>query len=156
MKIVIPEPLLIIGYDKNLWITVHSFVFFIDDRMFIIPKGYVFDGYSIPRILHFWRSNNNGIGIEAAVIHDFLYQFYDFFDIGRLYADKAFLKTMKMYGLRTRWLKYPAVRTFGWLLRGKGNGATNRKTRRAMERKGDCWKEYRDLVIEVNELEMAA
>ena len=95
MKIEIPEPVLAVGYAKSVWITVANFEFTItyDDGTvvtYIIPAGFVTDFYSIPRFLHWWRSNNEGWGAEASLIHDFLRRYYKDFDMIRLYLPVYF------------------------------------------------------------------
>lgn len=154
MHVKIPNHAKITGYpnSSSIWITTEDFVFYIDGVKYIIPAGFVFDGYSIPRFIRFWRTNNNGWGIEAALIHDFMYRFHSYFGFSRKFCDEVFLKVMKMYGLKTAKTKYRAVRMFGGMFFGDGNGKPNRKVRRAMERNVDSWKEYRKDVMVFNKL----
>jgi hypothetical protein len=152
MKIEIPEPILVIGYDKGIWITVKDFIFYVDGKKFIIPKNFVLDFYSIPKWLHWWRPNYNGLGGEAAAIHDFLRRFYKDFNISIKWGDQVFLEAMRYYGLGTAKIKYIAVRLFVWATDDGGEGRPCKKIIKAMNRREDSWVEYRELVISMNKL----
>ena len=153
MKIEIPEPILTRGYCKKLWITVADFYFYIDGQEFVIPKGFVLDFYSIPRFLHWWRGHKNGIGEEAAAIHDFLRRFYKDFNITIKWTDIVFREVMRYYKMSTWRIKYRAVRMFAWATTDGGEGRPCRKVRKAMALRGDSWQDYRELVISMNGLD---
>lgn len=79
-----------------------------------VPKGFITDGASIPKVCWTIIGHPFGQALEAAVIHDYLY-FRGL--IPRKRCDKLFLKAMKelkVFGLQ-RWTMYRAVRYFGWI-----------------------------------------
>lgn len=110
------------------------------DRKFtiIVPKGFVFDGASVPRIL--WTLigiTPDGLHRAAALVHDFIYR-YDgflpngsFWEIGmnceliglpgvrwnRDQADKLFARMLREGGVSKfkRRLMYQGVRLGGWI-----------------------------------------
>ncbi len=78
-----------------------------------VPKGFITDGASIPKI--FWPLIGGPLGpyAPAAVVHDFIYK-YQLRD--REEADRIFLEAMGVLGVawwrrRSMWL---AVRVAGW------------------------------------------
>lgn len=92
-----------------------------------IPKGFITDGASVPRI--FWiYLPRFGKYTKAAIVHDYLYkgcgsayeQFgisgYFSINITRKESDLIFKKIMKVSGVNKVkcWLMYNAVRIFGW------------------------------------------
>ncbi|MCK5602323.1 DUF1353 domain-containing protein [Candidatus Pacearchaeota archaeon] len=83
----------------------------------VIPKGFITDGASIPRI--FWPVFPPfGQYFNAAVEHDYLYSItYQ----TRKEGDKIFLEQMKNDGVKwfTRKMIYRAVRMFGWVTYNK-------------------------------------
>ena len=79
-----------------------------------IPKGFICDGASIPKI--FWSLIGGPLGpyAPAAVVHDFLYRFQT---RTRAESDRIFLEAMKVLKVswwrrRTMWL---AVRSWAWI-----------------------------------------
>ena len=86
-------------------------------RIVQIPKGYTFDGHSVPRI--FWGIFPPvGRDVYAALAHDYLYQYAKTLRITRADADATYTAFMNdpLYRLsRTRSSVFPlAVRLFGW------------------------------------------
>ena len=77
----------------------------------VVPKGFVHDKASIPRVLHPFLPKN-GRYSRAAVIHDFLYWTQR---CSRLEADNLFMIAMKESGVSTfdAWTIYRAVRWAG-------------------------------------------
>ena len=137
-------------YGKGLWIVTRPLSFWVDSMMFTVPIGFIFDGATIPRPLHWWSSPINGWSDTAAAIHDYLYRFRATLGLTRKFADVVFLIVMgdsaRKHGIHfTKPLaKYSAVRWFGWLVAGKGDGTPPRKVRRVVEKqskKGEQWAE---------------
>lgn len=83
---------------------------------FIVPKGFVTDLASIPRILSplFPKVGDN---LPAAVLHDWLYSKKCTEKVDRKEADIFFLNMMAKWGVKPwrRYLMYYAVRLFGWM-----------------------------------------
>lgn len=78
-----------------------------------IPKGFICDGASIPKI--FWSVVGNPLGkyAPAAVIHDFLYRYQI---RSRKESDEIFYEAMQVLKVPfwKRWIMYHAVRTCAW------------------------------------------
>lgn len=93
-----------------------------------VPKGFITDGASIPRI--FWSligSPFTGLYRRAALIHDY---FYYTKLTPRWYADKIFLECMKDLGVSywKRWAMWAAVRAgAGWIWRKRKGVYANKK-----------------------------
>ena len=94
----------------------------------LIKKGYLTDFASVP----FWSKPfiaTRGEYSEAAVIHDFLYNYRHYvedkhlvrFPVSRQFADNEFKYQMKMYGANCiiRNIFWLYVRAFGWIRFGK-------------------------------------
>jgi len=56
------------------WEITKDFHFSIDGEDYIIPKGFVFDGASIPKFLHTWLSPV-GVLLMGGLIHDYAYKY---------------------------------------------------------------------------------
>lgn len=78
----------------------------------IVPRGYITDLASIPRV---FRAifNVNGLLRAPAVLHDWLYSSQRF---TRAQSDAIFLQAMESRGIgrAERYAVYAAVRSFGW------------------------------------------
>lgn len=91
---------------------------------FIIPKGYCYDGASIPRI--FWRvigANTNNTFLIPALIHDFMCENHDCVNYDRSFSTDVFnalLKTEKVNPVKRFFMKN-SVATFQTLFCGWGN-----------------------------------
>lgn len=79
----------------------------------LIREGFRFDGFSVPRVFHWFQSPFTGKGTVAALAHDALYASEL---VPRLEADLIFRELLKMYGesVLKRTVLYQAVRRFGW------------------------------------------
>ncbi|HEA65793.1 MAG TPA: DUF1353 domain-containing protein [Desulfobacterales bacterium] len=80
----------------------------------LIPKGFIFDGASIPRCL-WWFLSPVGLLLIPGLIHDFDYRYgKDLVD--RLVADKTFRGEIRIVTGTTiiPWIAYFAVRIGGW------------------------------------------
>lgn len=80
-------------------------------RQVVVPRGFISDGASVPRVLQ-WMYHPYGRYLEAAVVHDF---FCVHQDIDSVSAAKVFCEAMEVCGV-SRWRRfkmYHAVRWFG-------------------------------------------
>lgn len=77
----------------------------------VVPKGFRFDGASIPRPLWWWN-DPSGVAFPAAIIHDYHYKTQN---VSRKYADDVFFRNLVAIGVRptAAWLMWAAVRLFG-------------------------------------------
>ena len=55
------------------WILEENFEFALDGVRYHVPKGYVFDGASIPKMFRIWLSPT-GVLMIGSLVHDYLYQ----------------------------------------------------------------------------------
>jgi hypothetical protein len=81
------------------------------DRLVIVPEGFVTDFASVPRApLTYWLFG--GVGDEAAVVHDFLYERGL---VPREQADDVYLEALEACGVANwrRLAMWAAVRAFG-------------------------------------------
>lgn len=91
-------------------------------RLIDVPKGFITDLASVPKV---FRNLVNAYGknyTRAAVIHDYLYSVGHKLGIDRKMADNIFLEIMKERGVSflKRQLMYRMVRMFGGLHYKKG------------------------------------
>jgi len=56
------------------WVIAEDFVFTIKGDTYVIPKGFQFDGASIPKFLHTWLSPT-GVLLMGGLIHDYAYKY---------------------------------------------------------------------------------
>ena len=56
------------------WVIAKDFVFKIDGVEYVIPKGFQFDGASIPKFLHTWLSPV-GVLLMGGLVHDYAYKY---------------------------------------------------------------------------------
>jgi hypothetical protein len=93
------------------WCLIKDFIFEYRNTIFTVPKGFITDGASVPRI--FWNALSPwGIYSPAAVGHDWLY--YDQ-STTKDFADEALLDGMKVLGtpILESDIIYEAVSHFG-------------------------------------------
>ena len=110
--------LLVMHLDGRRWKVMKEFVYHVGDKqsteVIKVPRGFITDFASIPRL--FWTVIGHPTGRygKAAVVHDFTYAkaLYK-----RKRCDEIFAEAMRV--LRIGWLKrivmYQAVRRFGWI-----------------------------------------
>ena len=60
--------------NTRKWELTQDFVYKIDRRLFIIPKGFVFDGASVPKFFRSWLSPM-GVLLIGGLIHDYGYKY---------------------------------------------------------------------------------
>lgn len=97
--------------EGDKWQLIEPLSYLYKEQVITVPKGFVTDFASVPRIPLVYSAFGN-TGHKAAVIHDYLYSIkYD-----RKEADKIFLDALKKHEhpIRAR-LMYSAVRLFGWM-----------------------------------------
>jgi len=102
--------------SNNAFVTTETFDFIMDESIIKIPKGFKFDGASIPRFL--WIFIGHPFSprfIEASLVHDYLcIKGYD-----RKSADRKFKELLKRAGVSS-WkatAMYNAVRAFSMVMR---------------------------------------
>ena len=96
------------------WVTAQDQPYTLSDGTPItIPKGYMFDGHSLPLFILPWV-NPYSYDMYAALLHDYLYEYR----IGtRKQADLQYLYLMQQLGTNKvrRYTFFIAVRVFGWV-----------------------------------------
>ena len=110
--------LIVRSYTSSKWELNENFFFYFDESNknigIIVPKGFVTDFASIPRI--FWSIiPPTGRYTKAAVLHDFLYSIDSNYGLRRKQCDLIFLKAMKILKVKKwkRIIMYLGVRLFG-------------------------------------------
>ena len=100
-------------FNEN-YILLEDFRYQINRMCITIPKGFVTDFASIPKMLHLVIPKHGKYDI-AAVVHDFLYSELNVTGINRKLADKIFYHIMKETEVNSNTRKkfYKAVRYFG-------------------------------------------
>ena len=56
------------------WVVSKDFHYTIDEVDYVIPKGFMFDGASIPKFLHTWLSPT-GVLLMGGLVHDYAYKY---------------------------------------------------------------------------------
>ncbi len=88
---------------------------------FVIPKGYCWDGATIPRF--FWRfvgSKTDNRFLIPSLVHDFCCENHEIVNHDRYFADKVFERLLFVSGVNPflRWLMFHSVDNFqkfcGW------------------------------------------
>ncbi len=103
-----------VGKDYNKYELLNDYYYEVNGYVIHVPKGFVTDLASVPRI--FWAVFPPfGRYTPAAIVHDFLYSEYNNTGINRTLADKIFLFIMKELGVGyfKRQAMYRGVRMFG-------------------------------------------
>ena len=108
------------------WEVVEDFIFQFKDLIFLIPKGFIFDGASIPRI--FWAFlSPTGLLLIPGLIHDYAYR-HDFLWVlcpgqtkyregaGKDFWDKLFMEIGEaVNGVHfANWVAWVALKVGGW------------------------------------------
>lgn len=96
---------------KNLKVNLHDFV---KDTTysFTIPKGYKWDGATIPRM--FWRligSKTDPAFLIPSMVHDVICEHHHYVDNDRYFADKVFERLLFVSGVPAynRWIMFHFV-----------------------------------------------
>ena len=95
-------------------ILLEEYVYDINGYLIRVPKSFITDRASVPKSLQ-WLYSPYGKYINAAVVHDYLYSYYNNTGINRTLADKIFYFIMKETGVDKRTCRrfYTVVRCFG-------------------------------------------
>lgn len=107
-------PLDLRAHAPGEWVVLRALTFRAHDgRAFVIPRGFITDLASIPRLVR-PVLDQNGTSRRAAVLHDFLYCRQT---TSRADADELFDEAMELDGVGRveRTLMYAGVRVGGWL-----------------------------------------
>lgn len=97
--------------DSRLWMIYEDLEYITSKELITIPKGFMTDFASVPRI--FWTIfPPDGAYTGAAIVHDFLYSIKD---RKRKEADDIFLEAMESLNVKYmhRYIMYYSVRLFG-------------------------------------------
>jgi hypothetical protein len=115
MTIEIKTPLRVEPAGEQLWRFIEDYTVVVNCIEYVVPKGFVFDGASIPRFL--WRVC--GCPLEqprvlAAALHDYLYS-RGGSDGDRLRADQIYRAMLKHLGISgfCAGVEYYSIRCFG-------------------------------------------
>ena len=115
--------------EETYWVNVGAYAVY-------VPKGYVYDGASVPQFCWSFGFRPDGLWRAAALIHDWLYEHGGvvnacWYDNGRMRdekirfsrrdADGVFLLLMKEAGVKMwkRQFMFRMVRMWGWMFWGK-------------------------------------
>lgn len=100
-------------FNEN-YILLEDFKYQVGKLVITVPKGFVTDFASIPKMLWGLLPKHGKYDI-ASVVHDFLYSEHNLTGINRKLADKIFNYIMKESGVNcyTRKILYLGVRKFG-------------------------------------------
>lgn len=115
-------PLDLRAYRPDEWVLLLALIYMTKGgTRYIVPRGFITDLASIPRLLRA-LFDINGASRKAAVLHDFLYciQYTT-----RAEADALFLEALEASGVgwATRWSMYLGVRSGGWMYwHARGDG----------------------------------
>lgn len=107
----------VFNYDGRLWETKQAFSFKYKDHGYTIPKGFQFDGASIPRAVWWYASPMDKDLLLGALVHDFCYNPKTRpKGISKLEADKMLRILCIRSGMRKSkaWVIYSSVASFGW------------------------------------------
>lgn len=97
----------------GLWATAYDWSFDWRGRTHVIPRGFNYDGASIPWLFRRWIGGKfEPAFMAAALLHDWMYRTQA---VSRRSADQAFLAALKLSGVNAvrRRLMYWAVRVGG-------------------------------------------
>jgi len=102
-------------YDARNYVVCEDFFAKVCGIKVLVKEGFVYDGFSVPRLFHWFQSPFTGLGTVGALIHDALYASEL---VERKTADLIFVELMKMYGVGwiRRNMMYSAVRSWGWIV----------------------------------------
>lgn len=112
------SPPLQLSPDGEMWTVAEDFEYRVGSEdsgeVIKVPKGFMSDGASIPKIFWSWIGGPTGRYFYAAVLHDWLYykKIYK-----RAKADKIFYEAMGVLGVPNwkRSMMYMAVRMCAWI-----------------------------------------
>lgn len=112
------SPPLKLSPDGEMWMVAESFKYYVgsedSDEVIEVPKGFMSDGASIPKIFWSLIGGPTGKYFYAAILHDYLYYTKTY---KRWKADKIFYEAMGVLGVPNwkRSIMHLAVRLFGFI-----------------------------------------
>ncbi|MCG7598865.1 DUF1353 domain-containing protein [Halomonas sp. McH1-25] len=98
------------------WMIASPYVLTINGTVRIVPKGYIFDGSSIPSWLWWLFPPSYGPAWRAAAYHDYCYS-HLYRQVTKQHADEAFHSIMLADGAKP-WI----AKTFHWAVSSFGKG----------------------------------
>lgn len=103
-----------------------------DNHYYIIKKGFITDGASIPSLFKFFFDNFQGNYTKSAILHDILYRTNL---IDRKNADNLFLEGMRILNVSIfkRFFLYLGVRAGGWYSYYSNNDDEIKKNKKYIE-----------------------
>lgn len=111
-------------WTSRTWELATDWTFVLNDEVYVIPRGFVFDGASIPKYFWNWLSPV-GVLLIPGLIHDWLYAKEQFMKphgeksekMTRKECDEIFRDVaIEINGFKyINWIAYGALRPFGWV-----------------------------------------
>lgn len=110
------------------WILLEDFTYYVgykwSSEQITIPKGFIFNGMSIPRIFWWFANPMETDGIIASLIHDWLYeqQIYTLQQTDEIFHEVLIVCGMSMSkaGILFLWLKCGSWYTWNLIRKSKG------------------------------------
>lgn len=116
--LVIPHPFATAELKKKYWVVSEPFSYYLDDKgsHVLVPKGFLTDGASVPKIFHRMLPPWGEYG-QCAIVHDYLCETgryyvrnskgqFDIQTINRKQADEIFFEAMRRIGVPSNKRKY--------------------------------------------------
>ena len=95
------------------WYVNKKHTFYFEGHMFIIRKGYRFDGHSVPLIMRWlFRTDRH---LKAAMLHDYVIDTMPWHRFGYRFAARAYRHYMRTDSKWRRTFMPPAVTAYAWL-----------------------------------------
>lgn len=100
--------------DDAVWEVAKDFYVMYGDITHVIPRGFITDLASIPRIAWWIYPPSNPYSREASIPHDYIYRL-DYRNYTKEYADNLFRAILRYSGMPRwkAWLFYQSVSKFG-------------------------------------------
>jgi len=124
-------------FTTREWVVVQDWIFTLDGRNYKIPKGFQFDGASVPKFMRMWLSPT-GILLIGGLVHDYGYKHGTLLMVGdheigqkdQKWMDQLFLDVcVAVNGFSTlNYIAYCMLRCFGfiaWNKHRRENGPSN-------------------------------
>lgn len=105
----------IMPVQNNQFFTCEPFTITVDGKLITVPKGFLTDLASIPRVFWAIDAPNDTVSIAPAILHDYMYSIDFPYNFTRKKADDIFYYALRKNGA-SRWtsLKFwSTVRLFG-------------------------------------------
>lgn len=112
----IPNQPCIIPVKNDQFITCEPFTVGVDGKLITVPKGFLTDLASIPRVFWALDAPNDTVSIAPAILHDYMYSAeFPYTSYTRKQADDIFYQALRVNGAST-WQAFKfwsTVRLFG-------------------------------------------